>query len=122
MEIRLSRYNQPFTEPSTPDVHYISLDDQRDMRAGFFDAHIHAFNALPKTRVLELVDPLTGATFTHDMSGAGFFRPFNSQPTVVRSNVDVDFVAELQAAGVKVAGALLSSCTCRRPWRCTCKK
>jgi hypothetical protein len=124
MEIRFSRYNQPFTEPSTTDVHYISLDDQRAIRAGEFDSHVHAFRAQLVTRILEIFDPLTGATFTHDMSGAGFFRPFNSSPSVDPSDIDLEFIDDLRSSKVKAASRVYQ-CTCgnsRRPWRCICHK
>lgn len=124
MEIRLSRYNQPFVEPSCNDVHYISLDDQRDIRAGALDSHVRIFQTLPVTRTLEIFDPLTGSTFVHDMSGAGFFRPFNSNPTVDRSDIDLEFIDDLRSSKVKAA-ARVYQCNCgnsRRPWRCTCHK
>jgi hypothetical protein len=124
MEIRFSRYNQPFTEPSSADVHYISLDDQRAIRSGEFDSHVHAFRAQPLTRILEIFDPLTGATFSHDMSVAGFFRPFNSSPSVDRSDIDLEFIDDLRSSKVKAASRVYH-CTCgnsRRPWRCTCHK
>jgi hypothetical protein len=120
MEIRLSRYNQPFVESSTSDIHYISLDDQRDMRLGNFDSHVRHYFSLPKSTVLEIFDPFTRVTFTHDVSDSGFYRPFNAQPAVVTSHIDFEFLGELRSAGVKVAGVLLSSCACKRPWRCSC--
>jgi hypothetical protein len=85
MEIRLSRYNLPFTEPSTHEVHYISLDDQRAIRAGQFDAHVHQYlstisrpvffttRTFRTNDVFEVFDPLTGSTRVHDLSGASFF-------------------------------------------------
>lgn len=124
MQILFGKYNLPFCEASTPDVHYISLDDQRDIRAGVLDAHVRAFLAIPVTRTLEIIDPLTGATFIHDMSGAGFFRPFNSQPSVDRSNLDMEFIDDLRSSKVKAASRVYQ-CSCgnsRRPWRCTCHK
>ena len=75
MEIRYSKYNHPFVEPSTDQVHYISLDDQYLIRAGLLDAHIRLFYstqwALPTLRPyavvsrenhIEINDPLTGTT------------------------------------------------------------
>jgi hypothetical protein len=124
VHILFSKYNLPFCEPSSVDVHYISLDDQRAIRSGEFDSHVHAFRAQPVTRILEIVDPLTGSTFTHDMSGSGFFRPFNSSPSVDRFDIDLEFIDDLRSSKVKAASRVYQ-CTCgnsRRPWRCTCHK
>jgi hypothetical protein len=132
MEIRLSKYNSPFSEPSTADVHYISLDDQRDIRAGAFDAHVREYRAqfsMPlsfSTRTfrtdnfIEIYDPLTGATRLHDLSGTSFFAPS------VTPVVDVDFslVHQLRKAHVQAANRV-TRCNCgnaNRPWRCTCNK
>ncbi|WP_331346822.1 hypothetical protein [Cellvibrio sp. UBA7661] len=134
MEICFSRYNEPFTEPSTPEVHYISLDAQRDMKAGFFDAHVKEFYChLPAPRLsktfrtfrtddlLEVFDPLSGVTRFHDVSNSTFFY----SPAAPTSSGDLAFAHELHKAKVSVALTAASRCTCgnaKRPWRCTCNK
>jgi hypothetical protein len=132
MEIRLSRYNQPFTEPSTHDVHYISLDDQRAIRAGDFSAHVHAFRSSFVMRLslsfrtfrtndaFEVFNPLTGVTLVHDLSGTSFFTP-SVEPVVTP---DFEVVDQLRKSRVRAASNI-TRCTCgnsRRPWRCTCHK
>ncbi len=132
MEIRLSRYNQPFTEPSSPDVHYISLDDQRDIRAGAFDSHVRLFRSqitvipsrpfrsVSSNSAFEVFDPLTGSTHVFDLTGASLFTP-SSESLVVP---DSQFVDQLRKSGVRSA-ARVNRCTCgnsRRPWRCLCNK
>ena len=125
MDIRLSKYNYPFSEPAELNVHYISLDHQLLIKLGIFDAHVQVFRSLPVSRTLEIFDPLSGTTHVHDMNGAGFFRPFNSAPTVVGVHVDLQFVDQLRKSHVKAAVPRMSLCTCgnsRRPWRCVCNK
>ena len=132
MEIRLSIYNQPFTEPSSADVHYISLDDQRAIRAGEFDAHVHAFRSritvfpsrpfrsVSTNSAFEVFDPLTGSTHIFDLTGASLFTPSVEAPVIPDSH----FVDQLRKSGVRSA-ARVNRCTCgnsRRPWRCTCHK
>lgn len=132
MEIRLSRYNQPFTEPSSQDVHYISLDDQRAIRAGEFNAHVHAFRSqisvipsrpfrtVSNNSAFEVFNPLTGITHIFDLTGASLFTPSTESPVVP----DPLLVDQLRKSGVRSA-ARVSRCTCgnsRRPWRCTCNK
>ena len=138
MQILFSKYNLPFCEASTPEAHYISLDDQRDIRAGVFDAHVRAFAAqLPSPRLslsrrtfraddfLEVFDPLTGITVVHDMRGdSGLFIRSAPKPAVASAPVDKKFVDQLRASKVKAADRIYQ-CTCgnsRRPWRCTCHK
>lgn len=75
MDIRLSKYNYPFSEPAELNVHYISLDHQLLIKLGIFDAHVQVFRSLPVSRTLEIFDPLSGTTHVHDMNGAGFFAP-----------------------------------------------
>lgn len=53
MEIRLSQYNEPFCEPPQEGVHYISLDNQRDMRRGCFESHVRVYLDLVKNSFLE---------------------------------------------------------------------
>lgn len=132
MQILLSKYNLPFCEPSTPDVHYISLDDQRAIRAGHFDSHVHLFRSRfpvalrPKFPVLstndsfQVFDPLTGITRVHDLSGASLFTP-SVEPVFFP---DFQVVEHLRKSGVRAA-TNVTRCTCgnsRRPWRCTCHK
>lgn len=121
MEIRLSRYNRPFVEPSSSEIHYISLDDQRDMKIGLYSAHVREFYLLPRVNLFEVYDPITRATYKHDLNNLGFHRPFSSQP-VNSLEIDRDFLAELRSSGIKAAGNLLSVCVCKRPWRCVCNK
>jgi len=132
MEIRLSKYNLPFSECSTPDVHYISLDDQRDIRAGHFDSHVHAFRSrisiplrpifrtLSTNDAFEVFDPLTGATRVHDLTGASLFTP-SVEPVVVP---DFNVVDQLRKCRIRAASNV-TRCTCgnsKRPWRCKCRK
>lgn len=134
MEIRFSKYNSPFCEPSILDVHYISLDDQRDLKAGFFDAHVRAFySSAPSLRlsrtfrtfrtdnVMEVFDPLSGTTRFHDLSDATFFMPGNSSRTV--NDIDLSLADQLRKSRVKAAVPAMSLCKCgnaNRPWRCKC--
>ena len=132
MEIRFSRYNQPFTEPSSSDVHYISLDDQRAIRAGEFDAHVHQYRSsisrplffttrtFRTNDAFEIFDPLTCSTSVHDLSGASFFSP-SAEPVVTP---DFQVVDQLRKCRIRAASNV-TRCTCgnsRRPWRCTCHK
>lgn len=132
MQILFSKYNLPFCEPSSPEVHYISLDDQRAIRAGEFDAHVHAFRSritvipsrpfrsVSTNSAFEVFDPLTGSTHIFDLTGASLFTP-SSEALVVP---DAHFVDGLRKSGVRSA-ARVNRCTCgnsRRPWRCTCHK
>lgn len=132
MQILFSKYNLPFCEPSTADVHYISLDDQRDIRAGAFDAHVRDYRSqfsMPlsfSTRTfridnfIEIYDPLTGATRLHDLSGASFFTP-SVAPVV---SVDFELVHQLRKSHIQAANRV-TRCSCgnsNRPWRCTCNK
>jgi hypothetical protein len=132
VEIRFSRYNQPFTEPSTADVHYISLDDQHAIRAGLFDAHVQlfrsrcfvrpsrSFRSFSTNSAFEIFNPLTGSTHVYDLTGLTPFAP-SVEPLVVP---DAHFVDSLRKSGVRSA-ARVNRCTCgnsRKPWRCTCDK
>lgn len=134
MEIRLSRYNSPFSEPSTPDIHYISLDDQRDMRLGAFDAHVGIYlsrlfdrplsvstRTFRTDNFLQVFDPLSGTTRIHDLSDATFLiSPRKSAP-----DVDLQFVDGLRKSRVKAALPRMVLCSCgnaSRPWRCKCNK
>lgn len=121
MEIRLSRYNRPFVEPSSPEVHYISLDDQCDMKCGLYSAHVREFHSLPRSNLFEVYDPISRTTYRHELSGLDFHRPFSSQP-INTLEVDRDFLASLRSAGIKAASNALSHCVCKRPWRCVCNK
>lgn len=125
MLIKYSRYSAPFTEKPVSGVHFISLDDQRDMALGFYDAHVRLYQSIPRSRCLEVYDPLTGSIRFYEMSGPGFFRPFNPQPSVDLSDLDRDFLLSLKASRVKSSVPLLSRCSCgnsSRPWRCKCHK
>ena len=134
MEIRLSRYNSPFSEPSTLDIHYISLDDQRYMRLGAFDAHVGIYlsrlfdrplSVYPRTfsaaHFFNVFDPLSGATRIHDLSDSTFLlSPRKSAP-----DVDLQFVAGLRKSRIKAAVPRMVLCSCgnaSRPWRCQCHK
>lgn len=124
MEIRFSNYNSPFVESSSLDVHYISKDDQCLMRLGLFDAHCQLYRSIPVPRTIEFFDALSGTNHVHELTGIGFFRPFNSSPTVVGVHVDFEVTDQLRKSKIKVASSLASRCTCgnhRRPWRCKCK-
>lgn len=133
MEIRLSKYNSPFSEPCTPEVHYISLDDQRDIRLGAFNAHVIAYRSqfvMPlsfSTRTfrtddfIEVFDPLSGTTRIHDLSDATFF----ISPRASVPDVDLQFVDDLRKSRVKAAVPRMVLCSCgnaSRPWRCKCNK
>lgn len=132
MQILFSKYNLPFCEPSTPEVHYISLDDQRAIRAGQFDSHVHAFRSrisvplrpifrtLSTNDAFEVFDPLTGATRVHDLTGASLFTP-SVEPVVVP---DFNVVDQLRKCRIRAASNV-TRCTCgnsKRPWRCKCRK
>lgn len=132
MQILFSKYNLPFTEPSTPEVHYISLDDQRDIRAGHFASHVHVFQsrfsfsprpkfpALSTNDSFQVFDPLTGATRVHDLTGASLFTP-SVEPVVVP---DFNVVDQLRKCRIRAASNV-TRCTCgnsKRPWRCKCRK
>lgn len=134
MEIRLSRYNLPFSEPSSAEVHYLSLDDQFRIRLGLLDAHVELFKSLNvpplslsfrKFRAestLDIFDPLSGVTHTHDLTDTGFFIPAKE---VVKTLVDHELLNQLRKRSVAAAIPSLSRCTCgnsRRPWRCVCNK
>jgi len=137
MEIRFSKYNEPFTEQSGPNVHYISLDDQRDMHLGAFDAHVRAYLYRQFDRPLsfstrtfridnsiEVYDPISGTTRIHDLTGANFVSRF-SAPAHSLSVDETQVLDELFLSGVKAATPRLSRCECgnaNRPWRCTCSK
>lgn len=105
MEIRLSRYNEPFCELSSDSVHYISLDCQRDMRLGVFDAHVRAFMSLPRTNVIEVHDHLSGSTEYHDLSNTRYFPPFVSCPIQHLDSDDREYLDSLFFdSGIKAAG------------------
>lgn len=95
MEIRFSRYNLPFCEPSSAEIHYISLDDQCDMRAGRYNAHVAAYRAANQSRLVEVFNPLTGVTAIHELSGQAYFRPFANSPDYFLSPDELDFLREL---------------------------
>lgn len=132
MQILFSKYNLPFCEPSTPEVHYISLDDQRAIRAGQFDSHVQQYRSTISRPVFfttrtfrtndafEVFDPLTGSTRVHDLSGASFFSR-SAEPVVTP---DFEFVEQLRKCRIRAASNV-TRCTCgnsKRPWRCTCHK
>ncbi len=136
MQILFSRYNEPFTELSSSDVHYISLDDQRDFKAGYMAAHVHLYFArfvIPPSRtfrtfrtddVLEVFDPLSGTTRIHNMSGATFL-PNSNRPTAPANDADLAFVDHLRKSRIKAAVPRMALCSCgnaNRPWRCKCNR
>jgi hypothetical protein len=136
MQIRFSKYNSPFSEPSTQDIHYISLDDQRDLKSGYFAAHVHLYFArfvIPPSRtfrtfrtddLIEVFDPLSGATRVHDLSGSTFL-PNPIRPTVPANDADLAFVDQLRKTHIKAAIPRMALCSCgnaNRPWRCKCNR
>ncbi|HEX8376758.1 MAG TPA: hypothetical protein VF602_02995 [Pedobacter sp.] len=111
MQIRFSRYNAPFTEPSDENVHYISLDDQLAMRAGRFDAHVTAYRSLPKTRVVEAYDSLTGTTHVFDLGNTFYIPPFARLPEPDIDHDDQKFLDDLfYKSGIKAAGKRVKRC------------
>lgn len=105
MQIKLSRYNAPFCEPPEDGVHYISLDDQRDIRTGHLDAHVRLFLSQKKIRTIEVTNTLTGETLVHDITNTFYIPPFSKTPVSVISADDVKFLDELYYdCGIKSAG------------------
>lgn len=95
MEIRFSQYNEPFVESGPEGVHWLSLDTQRDIRAGVFDSHVRAFWQQPRTNIIEVHDHLSGRTEFHDISNIHYFPPFVSCPVHPISAEDLQFLDEL---------------------------
>lgn len=96
MEIRFSRYNLPFCELPEPGVHYIPMDDQRDMRAGRYNAHVRAYRTATRSHVIEVFDPLSGSTVIHDLASQTYYAPFATAPDYTLSDDELEFLRELQ--------------------------
>ncbi len=120
MEIRLSAYNAPFCEPFQQGVHYISLDDQADMRLGRFDAHVRLFISLkPSSFVVGRPFARPAALqYSQSLDEPDFLAQFNfhnySEPDLLPfSNIsrksEIDFLDELaQKTKIKAASKRLS--------------
>ncbi len=105
MEIRFSKYNLPFGEEPEPGVHYIPLDYQLDMRAGRFNAHVHAYRTATRSHIIEVFDPLSGSRVIHDLAKQSYFAPFASSPDYSLTDDELEFLRELQFDhGIKSAG------------------
>jgi hypothetical protein len=93
MEIRFSKFNSPFSEPSEPNVHYISLNDQFDMKAGRFDAHVRLYNSLPSFRTIDVHNSLTGEHLTFEIKES-VFNSYAKESKYIDS-LDFDHLEEL---------------------------
>lgn len=118
MEIRFSRYNSFFTDPWSldPNVHCISIDDQLDIRAGRFDAHVRLFYSLApnvyinrspysrSARQIDVYDPLTDTTHHHEVNPGDFsYSVSTSEPDLAAD--EIKFLDELYYKhGIKTAG------------------
>lgn len=92
MFIKFSQYNAPFSEPPQAGVHYISLNDQRDICLGRLDAHVRLYRSLPKNSVIELRNELTGEVHVHDLTTCVFYAPFSKNPLPVLDKSDTQFL------------------------------
>lgn len=103
MEIRFSRYNEPFVESSCPDIHYISLDNQRLMWAGIYDAHVKLYRMQVTVRTFEAYDHIHGVNYVFECSNSPVLKPFSSSPVVMP--IEFDFLDDLYyQSGIKAAG------------------
>ena len=104
MIIKLSKYNAPFSEPSSPDVHYISLDDQRLMSLGLFTSHVDFYREfVPAT--FEAFDHIHDVNYVFESSKLPFFQ-LNSHPVFesVVAKADTKFLDDLYfESGIKAA-------------------
>lgn len=115
MEIRLSQYNAPFGDFPNPDIHYISLEDQRLAQLGFYYSHVWLYYrlfweslSLPtpyrrSTRQIEIYDPLSNTTSIHEINSTDFsYSAFTSESEPAD---DIKFLDELYYKhGIKTAG------------------
>jgi|GEM_PF-5963974 len=109
--IKFSKYNSPFCEPSTCDVHYISLDDQRLMRLGLFTAHVDCY-LQNSVCTFEAFDAIHNVNYIFESSKLPFSQT-NSSPKVeaVMGIPDREFLDDLYLNfGIKAAG--------KRGYRC----
>lgn len=105
MDIRFSRYNAPFCEPSTPDVHYISLDDQRLMARGMYAAHVECYyQNVPAT--FEAYDCIHGVKYVFESSKLPFSQiDSHSIVEAVITKHESKFLDDLYFdSGIKAAG------------------
>ena len=104
MEIRFSKYNEPFCEPSTEGLHFISLDNQRLMARGIYTAHVECFyqNA-PAT--FEAFDTIHGTKYIFQCSKLPFSQiDSHSIVQATISKVDAKFLNDLYfESGIKAA-------------------
>jgi hypothetical protein len=84
MEIRLSQYRAPFSETPEPGVHYISLDDQADMKLGKFDAHVRLFNSLPIVRTIEAHNVLTNEHHVFELNPSFMPVPYAKEMVTIQ--------------------------------------
>jgi hypothetical protein len=119
--IKFSRYNAPFTESPEPGVHFIALDDQLDMRAGRYNAHVQAFYQLfyrqPALRTrsayrkdtIEYDDHISGQHYEVAVSQSLYEPEFVLTPVAPLSSDEVEFLRELYFDnGIKSVGHRLA--------------
>jgi len=111
MIIKLSKYNEPFTEPCTPNVHYISLDNQRLMNSGMYSAHVECYRQnVPAT--FEAFDAIHNVKYIFECSKLPFSQA-TSNPIVeaVVAIPDREFLDDLFLnSGIKAAGKRAHRC------------
>lgn len=111
MEIRLSKYNAPFSEPSSDLVHYISLDDQRLMARGMYCAHVDCYlQNVPST--FEAFDSIHGVKYVFESAKIPFSQ-IDSHKIIeaVLSIADREFLDDLfLKSGIKAAGKRAHRC------------
>lgn len=105
MIIKFSKYNEPFTEPCTPNVHYISLDNQRLMNSGMYVSHVECYyQNVPAT--FEAYDTIHGVKYIFESSKLPFSQI--DSHSVVEATVSKHESKFLDAlyfdSGIKAAG------------------
>lgn len=111
MLIKFSKYNAPFSEQSTSEVHFISLDDQRLMNLGLFTAHVDCYlqNFVP---TFEAFDAIHNVNYVFESSRL----PFSQVDThpVIEAFVaipDREYLDDLFLnSGIKAAGKRARRC------------
>lgn len=95
MIILMSKYRAPFSEPPQEGVHYISLDDQADMNAGRYDAHVRLYRSLAPKPTIDIHNAFTGESYTHELTYLDSCRPFAKNRPVIDEEDHEKFTREL---------------------------
>lgn len=104
MKILFSKYNEPFCEPSSDGLHYLSLDTQRLMSRGMYTAHVECFyQNVPAT--FEAFDNIHGVKYVFECSKLPFSQiDSHSVVEATISKSDANFLNDLYFdSGIKAA-------------------